>query len=319
MTAMDSDPTLNDYFDEWFALLRTQVQPTTWRGYHDMVHIYLLPTLGRTRLRELHVRQLNRLYVHLLEQGGRRGGRLALRTVRYAHAVLRKALLDAVAVGLLEDNVADQATLPRVDAHAGVTAALHVWDADQAQRFLALTAGEPMHDLWRVALGTGMRRGELLGLRWQDVDLAVPQVRVTTSLAFIDGRPHLKTTKTGRSRVLHLDEDTAAAIDRQPRHEHAPLPLVFTEPSGAPLRPENITGRWRSQWPRLQLPRIRLHDTRHCHATLLLSEGVPIKVVSERLGHTTIAMTMDIYAHVLPAMDRDAAAAIARALGGPSC
>jgi integrase len=90
---------------------------------------------------------------------------------------------------------------------------------------------------------------------------------------------------------------------------------VFTQPDGSPWRPETITDRWRCQWPALSLPRLRLHDLRHCHASLLLAEGVPIKVVSERLGHATIGMTMDVYAHVLPAMDRDAAAAIGRALG----
>lgn len=111
---------------------------------------------------------------------------------------------------------------------------LRTWDAEQTQHFLRLSADDPLHDLWRVALGTGLRRGELLGLRWQDVDLDAPSLRVTTSLAFLDRRPHLKTTKTG---------------------------------------------------------------------------------VSERLGHATIGMTMDVYAHVLPAMDRDAAAAIGRALG----
>lgn len=151
--------------------------------------------------------------------------------------------------------------------------------------------------------------------RWTDVDLEVPQLRVETALTFVGGRPRLKGTKTGRSRVLVLDDATAGALDRQPRRDND-LPLVFSQPDGRPWRPEVVTDRWRAQWPALDVPKIRLHDTRHCHATLLLAQGVPIKVVSQRLGHHTIALTMDIYAHVLPAMDRDAAAAIGRALGG---
>ena len=127
-----------------------------------------------------------------------------------------------------------------------------------------------------------------------------------------------RSAKTGRGRVLHLDEDTAAAIAARPRADNGRWPLVFTRPDGMPWRPEVISDRWRHQWPALDLPKITLHALRHCHACLLLDQGVPIKVVSERLGHSTIAMTMDVYAHVLPAQDRDASAAIRRALRGES-
>lgn len=220
--------------------------------------------------------------------------------------------------GLLTENVATRAHVPRVDpTRDGIIPRRKLWDAEQARRFLTLTADHPLHDLWRVALGTGMRRGELVGLRWEDVDLSVPQLRVTTSLAYADGRPRLQGTKTGRTRTLHLDVATAEALGRQPDRDVAGHRLVFTQTDGTPWPPTRITDRWRCQWPRLEefgVPRIRFHSTRHVHATLLLEKGVPIKVVSERLGHATIAMTMDVYAHVLPAMDRDAADAIGSAL-----
>jgi integrase len=160
-----------------------------------------------------------------------------------------------------------------------------------------------------------MRRGELLGLRWEDVDLEVPQVRVSKSLSVANGHPQLKSTKTGRARVLHLDARSASALDELPRSNSG---FVFTRPDGEPWHPQRITDRWRRQWPGLDLPRLRVHDLRHVHASLLLDRGVPIKVVSERLGHTTIAMTMDLYAHVLPAQDRNAATAIGRVLDGGS-
>jgi integrase len=313
---MDADPpTLAAYLDEWFALQRTRVEPSTWESYDTVARAYLRPHLGAVPLDGLTVRALDLHYVRLLEAGGRRGQPLARRTVEYAHAVLRKALNDAVVAGLVADNPAERATVPRLDPRAGrLPARLPVWSETEAKRFLEHSADHDLADVWRVALGTGMRRGEVLGLRWEDVDLAVPQVTVVTALAATARGLQLKTTKTGRVRTLHLDEDTAAAIDRQPRRGGA-WPLVFARADGAPLAPAWVSDRWRWQWPALDVPRIPLHGLRHTHACLLLSQGVPIKVVSQRLGHATIAMTMDTYAHVLPAQDRDAATAIASALG----
>jgi integrase len=314
---MDTDsPTLDGYLDEWFALQRTRVEPSTWESYDTVARAYLRPHLGAVPLDGLAVRALDLHYVRLLESGGRRGQPLARRTVEYAHAVLRKALGDAVTAGLLADNPATRATVPRLDPRAErLPARLPAWSEDEAKRFLEQSSDHDLADVWRVALGTGMRRGEVLGLRWDDVDLAVPQVTVVASLAATSAGLQLKTTKTGRARTLHLDEDTAAAIDRQPRRD-GPWPLVFTGADGAPLPPAWVSDRWRWQWPALDVPRIPLHGLRHSHACLLLAQGVPIKVVSQRLGHATIAMTMDTYAHVLPAQDRDAATAIASALGG---
>ena len=309
--------TLDAYLDEWLALLRTRVQPTTHRSYDDMSHSYLRPVLGGCRVGELTAHQLNLHLLHLLQQGGRRGGPLTPKTVTYAHAILRQALGEAVRDGRLEHNVAARVTPPRHDPTRGPEPdRLQAWNRAQAARFLALTADHPLHAVWRTALSTGMRRGELLGLTWEDLDLDVPQVRVRTSLIHVGGRPQLKSTKNGRGRVLALDADTAAALARQPPPRHPEWPLVFTRPDGLPWRPEMITDRWRRQWPRLDLPKLTLHSLRHCHACLLLDQGVPIKVVSERLGHATVRMTMETYAHVLPAQDRQAADAIRRALRG---
>ena len=315
---MDDALTLDAYLDEWLALQRTRIEPTTWTNYQLMARYYLRPGLGECPVAELTVRALDRHYVQLLEHGGRRGQGLSRRTIAYAHGILHKALADGVAAGLLGDNVAARATVPRVDPRRDATPRqVRTWDREQVRRFLQQSADHELGDLWRVALGTGMRRGELLGLRWEDVDLTVPSLQVATTLTHVHGDFRLKQTKTRRVRRLHLDDDTAEVLARQPRRAGGPYPLVFTRDDGQPLVPEVVTDRWRCQWPALDLPRIRLHDLRHTHATLLLAAGVPIKVVSERLGHTTIALTMDIYAHVLPAMDRDAAAAYGRLLDEP--
>jgi integrase len=308
--------TVDEYLDEWFSLQRHRVEPSTWHNYRTMAGIYLRPGLGSTPLAELSTRQLDLHYVQLLEDGGRGGRPLARRTVAYAHAILRKALGDAVADGLLDANPAALAEVPRVDPRFDdEPRRLRTWDADQVAHFLRHPRDRELHDLWRVALGTGMRRGELLGLRWEDLDLDVPQLRVAAALTSAGGQLRLKGTKTRKVRTLHLDDDTAAVLARQPRRTPAPYALVFTRPDGSPWRPEVISDRWRGQWPGLELPFIRLHDLRHTHATLLLQAGVPIKVVSERLGHSRVAMTLDVYAHVLPAMDRAAADAIGALVG----
>jgi integrase len=310
--------TLNAYLDEWLALSRSRVKPSTWQSYDDACRAYLRPALGGCRVGELTVHQLNLHFVQLLQEGGRRGGPLSQKTLTNTHAILHKALADAVTDGRLDHNIASRVRLPRHDPDGDLRPSrLRTWDTDQAARFLELTAGDPLHDLWRVALATGMRRGELLGLSWEDVDLEQRQVRVRRSLSYIGRRFHITSTKTGRTRVLAIDDDTVAAIARRPRPTHPDWPLVFTGESGMPIRPQHVTHRWRAQWPDLELPRITFHALRHCHACLLLDQGVPIPVVSQRLGHTNVMMTMRVYAHVLPAQDHAAAAAIGRALAGP--
>lgn len=309
--------TVAEYFDQWLARQRLRLQPSTWDAYRLTLDCYLIPALGSELLESIDPLRLEQLYIDLLDHGGRNGRSLSIRTIRYIHAVLHKALADAVRTGLLTDNASDRATLPRIDPHANEPSGAHVWTAAQARRFLESTAHDCHRDLWAAALGTGMRRGELLGLRWSDVT-GDRLVRVATALTIVDGRPRLKATKTYRVRNLHVDARTAAAIDRRrtsqetQRHQASAgwrneLDLIFTDEVGDPLVPQRITHRFRRLVRRLEVPTIRLHDLRHTHATLLLQAGVPIKVVSERLGHSTIAMTMDVYTHVLPAMDRDAA------------
>ena len=222
--------------------------------------------------------------------------------------------------GRFDHNIASRIRLPQHDPDGDLRPTrLRTWDTDQAARFLELTADDPLHGLWHLALATGMRRGELLGLPQHDpdVDLEQRQLRVRRNLTYIDRRFRLTTTKTRRTRVLAIDDDTVAAIARQPPSTHPDWPLVFTDHRGLPIRPQHVTTRWRDQWPGLDLPRITFHTLRHCHACLLLDQGVPIPVVSQRLGHTNVMMTMRVYAHVLPAQDHAAAAAIGRALASP--
>jgi integrase len=309
--------TLDECLASWHARQRSQLQHSTWRTYADVMRRYLSPMLGDVPLAELDPLRVEQFYADLFERGGVHGKGLSIATVRYVHAVLHKALADGVRLRVVDVNVTDFAQLPRRPADTGAAPALRVWSAEQAQRFLRLVTTERLGPLWGTALGTGMRRGELLGLSWHDVDLEGRTVRVHRSLSTLEGTPQLKSTKTGRPRTISLDLGTAdrlAAWRVEQRRELREVPRVavdwdpvFAEPDGAPHLPMRITSAFRRLARRLPLPVIRLHDLRHTHASLLLQAGVSIKVVSERLGHRTIALTMDTYTHVMPAMDRDAA------------
>jgi integrase len=267
--------TVIEYLGEWIEQQRLRVQPSTWDAYRQTIASYLGPALGETALDDLDPRQLERLYVDLLDHGGRNGRRLALSTIRYAHAVLHKALADAVRTGVLQANVGDRVALPRRDPrHSNSDERLHVWTAAQVRHFLDLTRDDQHANLWATALGTGMRRGELLGVRWRDIAPDGRSVRVATALTMVDGHAQLKTTKTNRVRRLHIDAHTAAALERQRDQAGDDRDLVFTDNVGEPLVPQRITHRFRRLVRRLPLPTIRLHDLRHTHATLLQIGGV---------------------------------------------
>lgn len=324
------DQPFGDYLEDWLERRRTILRPATYHSYRQLLRCYLLSRLGHLPLGAIDRRTLERCYAELLAAGGRRGRPLAPKTVRYCHAIVRRALEDALVDGLIDDNPARQARPPRHDpAMQDADEDLQVWTGEQAVRFLAFVDDHPWRALWHVALGTGARRSELLGLRWSDVDLAVQQIRIRRALTVVDGVPRLLGTKTSRSRTLSIGGSVVAALDRWRREQQerqrvqAPVwrdrwGLVFTTEEGDHLDPMQLTVTFRDLVRRAPVPVIRLHDVRHTHATLLLSVGTPVKVVSERLGHTTIAMTMDVYGHVLPAMDADAADRLDGLLAGRS-
>lgn len=318
-------PTLAAWYDEWEASRRHQLEASLLRSYRWMADSYLLPHLGDHHLDELTVRGVEAVYARLLAGGGRGGRPLAPRTVAYAHAVLHRCLVDAVRLEVIPSHPLRAVTVPTRPTGDGAPTPLRVWDASQVRTFLAAVADHPLADVWTLALTTGLRRGELCGLRHGDVDLDAATLTVATSIAEVDGKLLRKAPKTGRQRRLSLDPVATAVLTRRraaAEDDDPPVGPVAQRPlvpgsDGGPLRPTHLTDQWRRLVPTLDLPPIRLHDLRHTHATLLLSAGVPVKVVAERLGHAKVAMTLDIYAHVLPAQDRAAATAMGALLTGP--
>jgi integrase len=313
------EPTLGQYLDEWLELQQTRLQPSTWASYRANLIRYLLPAFEDVPLAALRPRALTRHYRMLLAEGGSSGGPLSPRTVRYVHSILHKALADAVREGSVGANASEAAALPRVDPRAAGDGPeqLQVWTAAQLATFLAHTRGHRLAPLWQLAARTGMRRGELLGLTWPDVDLDGGTVAVCRALSMVRRRPQLEVTRTGRPRTLTIDGDARSALhDRASTQQRERLEigpcwgndwsLVFTSATGSHLTPDVITREFRRAVTAAPVPAIRLHDLRHTHATLLLQAGVPVKVVSERLGHATVTLTLDTYAHALPSMDADA-------------
>ena len=318
-------PRLGAYLDEWLERQASQLRPTTVRSYRQVITAYLQPHLGENRLEDLDRRGLERFYVRLLTSGGRRCGPLSVRTVQYVHAVLHRVLAHAVLDGLLETNPASGAQPPR---HRPDIEELdderEVWDAAQAARFLDFVDDHPWRALWHLAVGTGARRGELLGLRWREVDLDAGHITISRGLSFVEGVPRLLGTKTSRRRVVSIGTSVSDALRRHEEQQRAQREaatdwqdrwgLVFTQADGAPIDPLAVTKEFRALVRQAPVPVIRMHDIRHAHASILLGAGVPVPVVSRRLGHATVSMTLDVYSHVLPGMDAEAAAKIETAL-----
>jgi integrase len=317
--------------DEWLPAKQvSKMKPTTYEGYRMNCESHIIPALGGYKLQTLQPDMLSSFYRMLITNGRSDGkGGLSPKTVRHIHGIIHKALKDTAKRGYVPRNGADLADLPERAAGAEAQAPTEpqVWSPEQISAFLAGVAGDRMFAAWRLIATTGMRRGELLGLRWSDLDLetgrlAVQVARVRVGKVVVSSTPK---TRAGK-RVLQLDPATVAALKTWHARQAAERlavgeryqdeGYVFTMPDGSPIIPNRFSIWFRKHVKRLGLPKIRLHDTRHSYATAGLARGVPVKVMSVRLGHASTAITENLYQHVLPAMDREAADKIAAVIDG---
>ena len=313
------------FMHDWLASIRASVRPSTWAAYKMLTEAHIVPALGMLPVQRLTASQLNSFYADLLENGRRDGkGALSARTVRYCHATIRKALADGLRMGLLVRNVAQQATPPAPSPRQE----LRTWTAEELRRFLESVQADRLYAAYVLAGTTGLRRGELLGLPWHNLDLAAGRVAVIQTLIPVGYAITYSTPKTAKGRrSVALDAFTVNALRghrvRQLEERLAlglGMPgedgLVFTDVDGSPLHPGQFSARFDHLVKAADLPRIRLHDLRHTHATLALQAGIHPKVVSERLGHANIAITLDTYSHAIPALHEEAAAKVAALVFG---
>jgi len=301
--------TLGGYLAGWLPAIRREVRSGTVVNYEHTVRV-LTERLGDVALQALTRQQIKTLYAELAET-------LAPKTVHNHHLILHRALRDAVEDRLITVNPAD-----RAHRLAKRRVEVKTWSAGELALFLSAANGNRLYALWRLAATTGVRRGELLGLRWADVDLERGAMRIVRAYVRGAGGLHFGEPKTASGRrMIALDPVTVAAIRAhraaQNRERLAWGPayrdgdLLFSREDGSPLDPDSISGTFERRVRELGLPRIRLHDLRHTHATLALAAGIHPKVVQERLGHSSITMTLDLYSHAIPAMQADAADRIA--------
>jgi len=306
-----SKQTVAAFLDDWFQATSSSRRASTNATYAVVIRTHLVPRIGSIKLQALSSQALNRLYCDLLDAGS------APATVRYAHAVIRKALLDAVRWSLVTRNVADAADPPRLTRKQTRT-----WLASEVRRFLSHVQGDRLYVAYMVAATTGARRGEVLGLRWFDLDLESGRASIAQTLISVSGDIQLSEPKTARGRRnVALDSHTVAALRAHRDHqvveralagdEYADADFVFANEDGTPLHPDVFSDAFQRHVRSSRLPRIRFHDLRHTHATLSLGAGVHPKVVSERLGHASVAFTLDTYSHAVPAMQETAAELVA--------
>lgn len=307
---------VQDYLAEWLETTKSRLRPSTHHSYVMAVD-RIVAHLGRYQLQTLTPLQIESFYTNQLACGGRDGRPLAPKTVRNTHVVLRKALADAERLGLVTRNAASAARPPSPEKSDLVT-----WSSDDLRVFLAAIEGDPNEIGFRLLCATGMRRGEVLGLRWRDVDFDLGQFAVAHTITTAGKEVVMGPPKTLRSRRnVYVDKRTLAALrvhrkrQREQRLAAGPawdgeLDLVVTDELGQALHPDHFSRDFDQLIRKLDVPRIRLHDLRHTHATLALKAGVHPKVVSERLGHATVGVTLDLYSHVMPAIAKDAAETI---------
>ncbi len=313
--------TVKEYLEQWLQdYCVANLSPRTHELYSYICEKHLIPHIGLILLTELKPSHLQHLYSDKLSTGRSNGkGGLSNRTVQIIHITLHKALQNAVKTGLLVRNVAGAVDTPRIQRRE-----MHVMSETDLHIFLEYAKDTPYYTLFYTSLFTGMRRAELLALRWSDIDLELCQLSVTRSMQYIrdavpENRISFREPKTAKSRrlialspstVITLREHETKQAELRQSLGYPPLSdndLVFSHYDGSPLLPDSVTHAWIKLVRRCGLKGIRFHDTRHTHASLMLKHGIHPKIVQERLGHASIQITLDTYSHVAPGLQQAAA------------
>jgi len=317
-TGVDLEPTrltVAKYLERWLEAVRPNLAPTTRRGYEGLLHHQVIPYVGAIpifKLRPLHVQQL---YARLREEGRADGkGGLAPRTLLHVHRVLSEALGQAVRWQIVARNICQAVEAPQPRRPE-----MQALSPEEARRLLDVAGAEnnTSGDAVILALYTGLRLGELLALRWEDVDLERGTVSVRRTLENVSGTTFREPKTAKGRRVVPVGPTVVERLRRRRRLQHAEClaaarswhdqGLVFPSADGGVLSGFALRRAFYRLLSKAGLPRVRFHDLRHTHASLLLARGVHPKVVSERLGHATIGITLDTYSHVLPGLQEEAA------------
>jgi integrase len=281
---------LGDYLDGWLDSIKDTLRRRTWIRHEEVVRLHLKPSLGKTKLDRVSALQVQSLYRSKLDSG------LSPRTVQIIHATLYKALKQAVKWTLLPRNVADSVDPPKAPKRE-----INPLNEEQVKMLLKAAEGDKLEALYLLAITTGMRSGELLGLQWKDLDLPTGIVQVRRTV--FNGRIEAPKTAKG-NRSIKLTETSIRALREHERTSE----WVFSSQAGTTISVHNLHNRsWKPLLVRAALPHnTRFHDLRHTCATLLLTKGVHPKIVQEMLGHSSITITLDTYSHVLPNMQEKA-------------
>ena len=309
LPAPDDRLTIGNYLESWLVEhVKPRSRPSTYRSYESHVRVHLIPAFGALSLARLTPRHIERLMAEKSASG------LSPATVNRIRATLRCALARAEKQGLVQRNVAALADALRVQPKL-----VEPLTQEQAQIFLSVIQGHRHETLFVVALATGMRQGEILGLQWHDVDLDAKRLFVRHALQRVEGKPILIEPKTARSRRFialapSVTRQIQAQRDRynQIAAEHGddwnPMMFVFPSTHGTPLDGHNVTRSFQAALDGAGLPHMRFHDLRHTCASFLLAQGASMRVIMEQLGHSQISLTMNTYSHVMPEAMHDAAA-----------
>ena len=325
-TGIDTPPgklTLAQFLERWLDdYARPNVSPKTLVQYTDFVRRQIIPALGGLPLTKLRPQHIQGYYSHALRHGRADGtGGLSAKTVLHIHRLLRQALSHAMKWQMLSRNPADAVQPPRPERYEPP-----ILSPGDVRRLLAAADDNPIGALIHTAVMTGMRRGELLGLRWRDVDLDADLLHVRQAAQWLPGQGWcFRPPKTNSSRrpvaLAPATTDVLREHRRQQLAERLALgpsysdqDLAFATPLGTPIDPSNLRRAWERIVRSAGLAHLRFHDLRHIHATLMLMGGVHPKVVAERLGHANVGITMDTYSHVLPNLQSQAAAGLERVL-----